>query len=420
MKLSREIVTTKMEDKILTGLIISDKFLPILQSAKIKDLWEGSYHELIARWCFIYFTKFKKVPGLHIQDIFEKEKENLEKPLQKNISDFLNKLSQDYKLSKKIQIDYLINEAQDYFNTQNQKLLNEKMTDALTDKDSVKEINQLIQEYEPLDFNASAFHESIITSNNLLQEKVRMPLAIVHPWLRERSLNMIFAKRGLGKSFLALILGIAITRKDYDQIDIGPWYVKNPCGVLLCDGEMGKFDLQDRIRQLAGPLGEESKRFPLTIFSSPDYTEEQQQGVNLYQPYWQNKVYSYLKTHRSTRVLILDNLSSLCTGNDENDNTLGGLFNIWLISLRAMGVSVILIHHAGKSGKQRGASVREDPLNNILVLKRPADWVQGEGCHFYVEFEKARNDPGGKEWMPFSLRIIEHDANIKWRQWIQV
>ena len=420
MKFNREIINTQIEDKILIGLIIFDKFIPIIQSYDIKDFWEGSYHKIVANWCFEYYSKFKKAPKLHIEDIFIKNKKLLEEPTQKNINTFLIRLSNEYEKSSQIQIEYLIIQAQEYFNTQNQKLLNAEISDALDDRDSVENINELIQKYQPIDFSTTSFNDSIITSKDLLQEKVEMPRAIVYPWLRESSLNMIYAKRGLGKSFLALILAISITRKDYDNIDIGPWYVKNPCGVLLCDGEMGKFDLQDRIKQLVGPVGEESKRFPFTIFSTPDYTEDSQESVNLYTPYWQNKVYSYLKTHRSTRVLILDNLSSLCTGNDENDNTLGALFNTWLISLRAMGISVILIHHAGKSGLQRGASVREDPLNNIIVLKKPADWIQGEGCHFYVQFEKARNDPGGKDWSPFALRVVEHDENTKWRQWIQV
>lgn len=422
MKLSKNIIDTGMEDNILTGLIISNKFISLLQSHNIKDLWQGSYHKIISHWCFDYFSEFKKTPGLHIQDIFEEEKERsqISEEIQENVSLFLYRLSQKYENTKQIDINFLIKQTQDYFNNQNQILLKQDISDALLEKTNPKEINEIIQSYKSFDFQTTPFYNSIITSNDLLKEKVKPLKAIVYPWLRENSLNMIFAQRGLGKSFLALILGIAITRINYDEINIGPWYVKNPCGVLLIDGEMGKFDLQDRIKRLSGPLQSESKRFPLTIFSSPDYTADEQESVNLYTLFWQQRVFDYLKTHRSTRVLILDNLSSLCAGREENDNTGTSVFNSWLISLRALGISVILIHHAGKGGTQRGASSLEDPLNNIIVLKKPADWVPGDGAHFSISFEKARNDPGGKDWQPFALRIMDHDDNNKWSTWCQV
>jgi len=34
----------------------------------------------------------------------------------------------------------------------------------------------------------------------------------------------------------------------------------------------------------------------------------------------------------------------------------------WLLVLRRRGISVMVIHHAGKSGLQRGTSRREDVL----------------------------------------------------------
>lgn len=50
----------------------------------------------------------------------------------------------------------------------------------------------------------------------------------------------------------------------------------------------------------------------------------------------------------------------------------------------------MFIHHAGKSGAQRGTSKREDVLDTVVALKRPGDYVTSQGARFEVHFEKAR------------------------------
>lgn len=58
--------------------------------------------------------------------------------------------------------------------------------------------------------------------------------------------------------------------------------------------------------------------------------------------------------------------------------------------MRALGRSVIFIHHAGKGGQQRGTSKREDLLDTVIALKRPANYRAEEGARFEVHFDKAR------------------------------
>jgi hypothetical protein len=75
-------------------------------------------------------------------------------------------------------------------------------------------------------------------------------------------------------------------------------------------------------------------------------------------------------------VPFLDNISALCRTGVENDAESWALMNDWLIKLRRCGKTTVQVHLAGKSGKQRGTSKREDPLNTILVLE---DGKEGEG-----------------------------------------
>ena len=40
---------------------------------------------------------------------------------------------------------------------------------------------------------------------------------------------------------------------------------------------------------------------------------------------------------------------------------------------RRRGMAVLLIHHAGKSGDQRGTSAREDIMDTVISLRRPRE-----------------------------------------------
>jgi putative DNA primase/helicase len=67
--------------------------------------------------------------------------------------------------------------------------------------------------------------------------------------------------------------------------------------------------------------------------------------------------------------------------------------------------SVLVIHHSGKSGAQRGTSRREDTLDTAIPLKRPPDYQAGQGARFEVHFEKARGFYG-PEAEPFEARLF--------------
>jgi hypothetical protein len=67
--------------------------------------------------------------------------------------------------------------------------------------------------------------------------------------------------------------------------------------------------------------------------------------------------------------MVLDNWVSLMHDLDENDNAAIGPVARWLARLRHDGTSVLMVHHAGKEGKQRGASAREDVLDYSIRLQ---------------------------------------------------
>jgi putative DNA primase/helicase len=61
-----------------------------------------------------------------------------------------------------------------------------------------------------------------------------------------------------------------------------------------------------------------------------------------------------------------------------------------LLKLRRRGVAVLIIHHAGVNGRQRGTRRREDALDTVIALRRPGDYSPEQGARFEVHIEKAR------------------------------
>ena len=223
---------------------------------------------------------------------------------------------------------------------------------------------------------------------------------------------MIYGPRGIGKSTFVQILAIRLTTwktKGKRLSDIGPWRVKHRVPVLLIDGEMNEADLQGRIMQLRKPLGKESKKSPLGIYTASHAAQNSGLNINLSNEKWREALYNYLKYEATWyRVLILDNLVTLTPGIDENSRKDWDPINQWLVRLKHLGLSVILIHHSGRQKHQRGTTSREDTLDTIINLSEPEGYDISEGAHFLVKFEKIRNIPPSGTLKPFTLRLVPY------------
>jgi putative DNA primase/helicase len=88
-------------------------------------------------------------------------------------------------------------------------------------------------------------------------------------------------------------------------------------------------------------------------------------------------------------VIIFDTKSSVFK-HDTNDQQQLLVVNEFLIQLRAQGYAVILTHHAGKNGSQRGRTDNDDILDLVIQLKARDGWSPGDGLEFALEFEKNR------------------------------
>ncbi len=211
--------------------------------------------------------------------------------------------------------------------------------------------------------------------------------------LPERSLSMLFAPRGVGKSWLGLSIGLAVANGS----PLLRWTVPRPRRVLYVDGEMLLCDLQARLNLILAGLGREMPHGNFSILAA-DNTEG---GINLGSPEGQQALERYLD---GVNLLVLDNLSTLLASGSEAASDAWLPIQNWLLHLRRKGIAVLIIHHAGVNGRQRGTSRREDALDVVIALRRPQNYSTKEGAQFEVHFEKLRQ-LAGEEALPFEAAV---------------
>jgi len=215
------------------------------------------------------------------------------------------------------------------------------------------------------------------------QFKQRAPL--LTPWLHSQDLGMIFAGRGIGKTHLALAIMYAIATGG----TFANWHAPRPAKVLYLDGELPGAVLQARLA-MHMPDVEPAPGYFRAF--TPDLLPDGVPLPDLSTLEGQHTV--GLMIEDDTELVVIDNLSAWCRTGRENEAESWHPVASWILSLRRRGIAVLLIHHAGKGGQQRGTSKREDLLDVVIGLRRPPDYDPKQGAVFILEFSKARNLSG--------------------------
>jgi len=177
---------------------------------------------------------------------------------------------------------------------------------------------------------------------------------LLAPILPERSLAMLYAPRGLGKSWLALSIGVAVAA----GAPLLRWSVPRQRNVLYVDGEMPLVSLQERLKAISVPFGTDIPNAGFRILAA----DQIEGGINLSSEEGQLSLEPLLE---DVDLLILDNLLTLASNISESASDAWVPIQNWLLRLRRQGIAVLLVHHAGTNGRQRGTSRREDALDRL-------------------------------------------------------
>lgn len=218
----------------------------------------------------------------------------------------------------------------------------------------------------------------------------------------EKGLVMIHAPRGVGKTHVAL--GIAYACATGTRFL--NWCAPTAHGVLYLDGEMSASDLQERLKAIAS--GEEIGTATNLRILNPDLLDRPMPDLST--DAGQKAIEPLLA---GVSLIIIDNLATLCRSGNENDGESWLGIQGWLLDLRRRRISVLLIHHSGKNGGQRGTSRREDILDTVIRLQRPADYDASEGARFEVHLTKARQ-AFGHAAKPFEASLTTNNGKAEW------
>jgi hypothetical protein len=243
----------------------------------------------------------------------------------------------------------------------------------------------------------------VITLNELIALELPERAMLLHPFLPSQGLVMLAAKRGVGKTHAALGIAYAVASAG----TFLNWHAVTAKKVLYIDGEMPAVQMQERLRIIAQMSNTRPDEEFLQLIT-PDLQERPipdlstKQGRDIFEEYIKDR-----------DLIVIDNLSCLFRSGNENDAECWQEAQEWALDLRRRGKSILLIHHTGKSGTQRGTSKKEDILDAVVLLKHPDDYKASEGARFEVHFDKARHF-SGEAAKSFEAHLKQENGNHVW------
>jgi hypothetical protein len=244
-----------------------------------------------------------------------------------------------------------------------------------------------------------------IALSDFLAMEIAPQEAILEPWLNSKSLNMLHAKRGVGKTYMGLSIAFAVA----SGTAYLKWKAPKPRKVVYFDGEMSSYTLQSRLKAISDATPcDPQLQANLRIF-----TPDLQKG--LIPDFADRRCHDAIRDIiDDAELVIVDNLSCLArSGGPENDADSWNVLAEWALKLRREGVAVLFMHHSGKSGQQRGTSRKEDILNVVINLKHPMDYSPEMGAFFEVHFEKGR-ELFGEHSKPFIAKLFSEESIHLW------
>ena len=231
-----------------------------------------------------------------------------------------------------------------------------------------------------------------MTTSEFLEEPFPAREMLMYPWLPKQGLAMVFAPRGVGKTFFSLSVAHAVATGQ----PLGHWTTPKKWKVLYIDGEMPAREMQDRLKEIANTESDISLSIitpDVQPLGMPDLSTISGQAAIAEHVAWAD-------------LIVVDNLSTLSRTGKENEAESWTPIQEWALFQRSRGKTILFVHHAGKGGMQRGSSRKEDVLDTVIALRHANDYSPDKGAEFELHFEKNRGFYG-EEAKAIHMRYVE-------------
>lgn len=225
---------------------------------------------------------------------------------------------------------------------------------------------------------------SSLDLNALLDLPIQTREEIWGPGIAQGNLIQVYGPRGISKTRFCMALGFSFA----SNRKFLPWLAARK-KVLYIDGELGTNSVSSRMREVMKSLDADATA---DYFRVLPYDAMGTRPWNLSDPRDQQK-YEREIAASGAQVVFLDNLLTLSRNLHARDNDFLQWERIqpWLAELRSKGLTVIVVHHTGKSGSQLGTSTKEVILDAVIGLRYPASRASVNGVAFELHYEKTRD-----------------------------
>ena len=203
---------------------------------------------------------------------------------------------------------------------------------------------------------------------------------IVKDIIDPQTCNLIYAPSGGMKSLYCLALAASISQ--------GKPFLGKPStqtNVLYLDGEMSEDSIARRVELMGiSAIPQDSFTYVATALIKgyeANLADEKQREEYLTQI-----------IDSDYKVVVLDNIRTLCQLINENDSAQFTDFNTWIKRLRGQGITVIVVHHSNKSKEDGSRAAYAGSSNISTVFESIVCLEKHEDSSLALHVDKDRND----------------------------
>lgn len=217
---------------------------------------------------------------------------------------------------------------------------------------------------------------------------------LVEPFIVRGRAHAIYAPAKTGKSLLILEAVIALAT--------GTPFLRQPAGepidIVYLDYEMTRADLRARVDAMQ-KLDSDLVRLHYYLIPALDPLDTSSGGA---------QVETIVARHKAA-LIVIDTTSRAIAGEENSADTLRALYRHTGARLKAQGITVLRVDHAGKNLErgQRGTSAKNDDVDIVWQLTGAGDRLTLKCTHQRVGFLPAQIDLQRTQ-EPLAHKIIEH------------
>jgi replicative DNA helicase len=407
--IAKKLPSNSDAERYVLGAVLMDQGTPNTALATAREhLWVDDFflpeHQTIFRHMLLMMAAGAPIESVALHESLERSME-VEKAggagLIASLTDGMPRVSNVAHYAKLVKEKSVQRQlARDMYHLHNEALEGHSSAEMLTKR--LSEISK------PAD---SAENPAVVVGfSSLLQRECAPVEYAIEPLLSSRGTGEIYAWRGTGKSYITTQMAVDISLGRPMMFGGhkgggGHWPISHAYRVLYVYGEMDDSEIKERSIAIARMTGPTSPTDEQLGTMCKDFQKNWRPKISTARDrkFIEDRIFGY-----GYEGVILDNISTLWPAATEKQSDRSAELAEWFTDLNQRGVWVIFLHHAGKSGEQRGDSEKEDMLSFVLKLRRPANYKAEEGLRVEVHVEKNRHKPTNSRWlMPFEIALTK-------------